>query len=127
MTDPFPSPDPDGEELSAAEHAEQMVFVVEDDPSMREALALLIRRAGWQPQTFGSAREFLAHRRVAVPSCLLLDVGLPDLHGLELQRRLGEQSANMPIIFVTGCADISTSVQAMKAGAVDFLMKPFSE
>jgi len=102
-----------------------IVFVVDDDISVREALEALIGEAGWRAVTFASAEEFLAHRREAVPSCLVLDVGLPELNGLELQKRITAR-AELPIIFITGNADIPMTVQAMKAGAIEFLTKPFS-
>jgi FixJ family two-component response regulator len=108
-------------------HAKPIVFVVDDDISVRESLELLICTAGWQPETFASAREFLSHPRVLAPSCLILDVALPDLNGLDLQRRVSVDRVDMPIIFITGYGDVPTSVQAMKAGAVEFLMKPFSD
>jgi len=100
------------------------VFVVDDDISVRESLELLIRSAGWQPETFQSAQDFLARRRETVPCCLVLDVTMPGLNGLELQQRLEERS-EMPIIFITGYGDVPMSVRAMKAGAVEFLTKPF--
>jgi FixJ family two-component response regulator len=103
------------------------VFVVDDDISVRESLELLIRSAGWQPFTFATAHEFLARPAIVAPSCLVLDVGLPDLNGLELQRRLGDHRMELPIIFITGGGDISRAVQAMKAGAVEFLTKPFGD
>ncbi|HTY84617.1 MAG TPA: response regulator transcription factor [Silvibacterium sp.] len=106
-------------------HATPIVFVVDDDISVRESLELLLRCEGWQPETFASAREFLAQPRPSVPSCLVLDLSLPDLNGLNLQRRLALERADMPIMFITGHGDVSTSVQAMKAGAVEFLTKPF--
>jgi FixJ family two-component response regulator len=102
------------------------VFIVEDDISMRESLEALIGTAGWQPQGFASAYEFLAHPRSLSPSCLVLDVSLPDLNGLELQRHLAAERGLLPIIFITGRGDIPMSVQAMKAGAVEFLTKPFT-
>jgi FixJ family two-component response regulator len=102
-----------------------IVFVVDDDISVRESLELLIKTAGWQPETFASGQDFLARPRATVPCCLLLDVALPGLNGLELQRQLAERT-EMPIIFVTGHGDVPTSVQAMKAGAVEFLTKPFN-
>ena len=102
-----------------------IVFVVDDDVSVRESLELLIRTAGWQPETFASAPAFLARPRPAVPCCLVLDVTLPGLSGLELQQRLVERT-DMPIIFITGHGDVPMSVQAMKAGAVEFLTKPFT-
>ena len=101
------------------------VFVVDDDISVRESLELLIKSAGWQPETFASAREFLARPRGAVPCCLVLDVTLPGLNGLELQQQLAERT-EMPIIFITGYGDVPMSVRAMKAGAVEFLTKPFN-
>jgi FixJ family two-component response regulator len=103
-----------------------MVFVVDDDISVRESLELLIRSADWQPETFVSAEQFLARPRVHVPSCLVLDVSLPDLNGLELQKRILNRT-DMPIIFITGYGDVPMTVEAMKAGAVEFLTKPFSE
>ena len=102
-----------------------VVFVVDDDVSVRESLELLITSAGWQPELFASASDFLARPPIAVPSCLVLDVSLPGLDGLELQRRLAGRK-EMPIVFITGQGDVPTSVQAMKAGAVEFLTKPFS-
>src|SRR5882757_1880223 len=104
-----------------------IVFVVDDDVSVRESLELLISCAGWQPETFASAREFLAHPRALAPSCLVLDVNLPDLNGLDLQKRVADDRIDMPIIFITGYGDVSMTVRAMKAGAVEFLMKPFSD
>jgi FixJ family two-component response regulator len=102
-----------------------IVFVVDSDPSVRESLELLIRAAGWQAETFASAKEFLARPRSVVPSCLVLDVTLPDLNGLELQERIASERTDMPIIFLTGNADIAMTVRAMKRGALDFLTKPF--
>ena len=104
-----------------------IVFVVDDDMSVRESLELLIQTAGWQAETFASAREFLARPRPLVPSCLVLDVSLPDLNGLDLQKRIGADRSDMPIIFITGHGDIPMSVRAMKAGAVEFLTKPFGD
>lgn len=104
-----------------------IVFVVDDDISVRESLELLIRTAGWQPETYASAQAFLDHLRVPVPSCLVLDVSLPDLTGLDLQQRLGNDRSDLPIIFITGHGDIPMTVQAMKAGAVEFLPKPFDD
>jgi FixJ family two-component response regulator len=103
-----------------------IVFVVDDDVSVRESLELLITTAGWQPETFASAQEFLSRPRLAVPCCLVLDVTLPGLNGLELQRQLAERK-DMPIIFITGHGDVPMTVQAMKAGAVEFLTKPFKD
>ena len=102
-----------------------MVFVVEDDPSVREALAGLIRSAGWNVEVYVSADEFLARPKADLPSCLVLDVGLPGLSGLELQSRMAELHQDIPIVFITGHGDIPMSVRAMKAGAVEFLTKPF--
>ena len=101
-----------------------IVFVVDDDISVRESLECLIANAGWRPELFSSAQEFLARPRPSSPSCLLLDIGLPDLNGLALQTRVAAER-QMPIIFITGRGDIRTSVQAMKAGAMEFLTKPF--
>ena len=100
-----------------------IVFVVDDDVSVRESLELLIKSAGWRAETFPTGQDFLSRPRVRVPSCLLLDVTLPGLNGLELQRQLVERT-DMPIIFITGHGDIPMTVQAMKAGAVEFLTKP---
>ena len=105
--------------------APPIVFVVDDDVSVRESLELLIRNEGWQAEMFQSAQEFLAHPRVIAPSCLVLDVTLPDLSGLDLQKRVLDRT-DMPIIFITGYGDVPMTVQAMKAGAVEFLTKPFS-
>lgn len=107
--------------------ATPVVFVVDDDFSTRDSLELLIRSQGWQPQTFTCAQEFLACPRVLAPSCLILDVYLPDLNGLDLQTRVAADRRDMPIIFITGYGDIPMSVQAMKAGAVEFLTKPFGD
>jgi FixJ family two-component response regulator len=108
-------------------HAAPIVFVVDDDISVRESLELLIRCEGWQPEIFASAQEFLDRPRDRVPSCLILDVSLPGLNGLELQRRVAVDRTNLPIIFITGYGDVPTTVQAMKAGAQEFLTKPFCE
>src|SRR6185436_12641068 len=102
------------------------VFVVDDDISVRESLELLIKAAGWRAETFATAQAFLARPRVTVPCCLVLDVSLPGLNGLELQQRLAERQ-EMPIIFITGYGDVPMSVRAMKAGAVEFLTKPFKD
>ena len=101
------------------------VYVVDDDDSIRDSLAFLIARAGWRAELFASATEFLAGPRPASPSCLVLDVGLPDLDGLELQQRIATERADIPIIFITARGDIPMTVRAMKAGAVEFLAKPF--
>src|SRR6185369_4331274 len=103
-----------------------IVFVVDDDVSVGESLELLIDVAGWQPETFASAEEFLAHPRALTPNCLVLDVSLPDLNGLDLQRLVADR-VEMPIIFITGYGDVPMTVRAMKAGAVEFLTKPFEE
>ena len=108
-------------------NATPIVFIVDDDVSVRESLELLIRCAGWRPETFASAHEFLARPRVDVPSCLVLDVSLPDLNGLDLQQRIAGDRTDLPIIFITGFGDIPMTVQAMKAGAVEFLTKPFGD
>jgi FixJ family two-component response regulator len=107
--------------------ATPIVFVVDDDISVRESLEALIRFVGWQPETFASAEEFLARPRPPVPSCLVLDVSLPDLNGLELQKLIAPDRIAMPIIFITGHGDVPMTVQAMKAGAVEFLTKPFDD
>jgi FixJ family two-component response regulator len=104
-----------------------MVFVVDDDVSVREGLGSLIRSARLKVQTFASAQEFLARPRADVPSCLVLDVRLPGLSGLDLQKRMAEVNIEIPIIFITGHGDVPTSVRAMKAGAVEFLTKPFDD
>jgi FixJ family two-component response regulator len=108
-------------------HATPIVFVVDDDVSVRESLESLISNAGWQPETFESAQEFLSRPRVLVPSCLVLDVTLPGLNGLDLQKRVAVDRTDMPIIFITGYGDVPMTVQAMKAGAVEFLTKPFGD
>jgi len=100
------------------------VFIVDDDVSVRESLELLVRNENWRPQTFACAQEFLNHPRTLVPSCLVLDISLPGLNGLELQNRLAVEHIDMPIIFITGYGDVPKSVQAMKAGAIEFLTKP---
>ena len=107
--------------------ATPIVFVVDDDISVRESLESLIRHAGWEPETFASAQEFLARPRASTPSCLILDVSLPDLNGLDLQKRIASDRMNMPIIFVTGYGDVPMTVKAMKAGAIEFLTKPFDD
>ena len=104
-----------------------IVFVVDDDISVRESLEALIRCAGWRAETFASAREFLARPRVPAPSCLICDVTLPDLNGLELQKVVAADGFDMPIVFITGYDDASVTTQAMKAGAVEFLTKPFGD
>ncbi len=118
---------PSQSKASPKSHATPIVFVVDDDISVRESLELLIRSEGWQPETFASAQEFLAHPRMLVPSCLVLDVSLPGLNGLDLQKRVAVERIEMPIIFITGHGNVPMTVQAMKAGAVEFLTKPFSD
>ena len=108
-------------------HLTPIVFVVDDDVSVRESLESLIRCAGWQPETFASAQEFLDHPRVHIPNCLVLDVSLPGLTGLDLQKLVAGERTDMPIIFITGHGDVPMTVQAMKAGAVEFLTKPFND
>ena len=107
--------------------ATAIVFVVDDDISVRESLEVLIRCEGWQSETFASAQEFLDRPRALVPSCLILDVSLPGLNGLDLQHRIAAERIDMPIIFITGHGNIPMTVRAMKAGAVEFLTKPFSD
>jgi FixJ family two-component response regulator len=104
-----------------------IVFVVDDDVSVRESLELLIRCQSWQPEIFASAQEFLKYPRVLVPNCLVLDVSLPGLNGLDLQRIVAGERTDMPIIFITGHGDVPMTVRAMKAGAVEFLTKPFND
>jgi FixJ family two-component response regulator len=104
-----------------------IVFVVDDDVSVRESLELLIRCEGWHPQTFASAQEFLDYPRVLISNCLILDVSLPGLNGLDLQSLVVGERTDMPIIFITGHGDVPMTVQAMKAGAVEFLTKPFND
>ena len=107
--------------------SDAIVFVIDDDESMREALKSLIRSVGLSIETFASAHEFLQSRRPDIPACLILDVRMPGLSGLDLQRELSEANINIPIIFITGHGDIPMSVRAMKAGAVEFLTKPFRD
>jgi len=107
--------------------ASSVVFVVDDDVSVRESLELMIRRAGWHPEIFSTAQEFLERPEVFVPSCLVLDVSLPGLSGLELQKRIAVERSVLPIIFITGYGDVPMTVRAMKAGATEFLTKPFSD
>ena len=117
----------DGVKSSAMSEGTPVVFVVDDDVSVRESLEMLICDAGWQPEGFETAQEFLRRERVLVPSCLVLDIALPGLNGLDLQKRLAADRRDMPIIFVTGYGDVAMTVQAMKAGAFDFLTKPFCD
>src|SRR6266571_513757 len=106
---------------------DRVVFVVDDDASLRESLKDLIQSVGLRVEAFASAQEFLRNNRPDVPTCLVLDVRLPDLSGLDLQKRMAEADMEIPIIFITGHGDIPMTVQAMKAGAVEFLTKPFRE
>jgi len=108
------------------EPSSSIVFVVDDDISVRESLEQLIKKHGWQPKTFSSAQEFLESPRVFVPNCLLLDISMPGLNGLDLQKRIAIERAEMPIIFITGCGDVPKSVEAMKGGAAEFLTKPLN-
>ncbi len=112
---------------STLSHGAPTVFVVDDDISVRESIELLVRSAGWQPETFESAQDFLRRPRVLVPSCLVLDVSLPDLSGLELQKCTAVDRPDIPIIFITGHGDVPMTVQAMKGGALEFLTKPFAD
>ena len=113
--------------VTAPKSKQPIVFVVDDDISVRESLEMLIKFAGWQPETFASAKDFLKQPPTSTPSCLVLDVSLPDLNGLELQKLIGSERIDMPIIFITGHGDVPMTVQAMKAGAVEFLTKPFDD
>lgn len=103
-----------------------VVFIVDDDVSVRESLEALVAEMGWQPKAFASAQAFLAQPPPTSPNCLVLDVSLPDLNGLEVQSRIAGERGDMPIIFITGHGDIPMTVLAMKAGAVEFLTKPFA-
>jgi FixJ family two-component response regulator len=105
--------------------ASPLVLVVDDDISMRESLLALIELAGWRVKTFATAREFLAYPQGDYPGCLILDIGLPDLNGLDLQKVITADRTHMPIIFLTGYGDVPKTVRAMKAGAVEFFTKPF--
>src|SRR5262245_11468707 len=113
-------------EPSRVPNATPIVFVVDGDASERESLEVLISDAGWQSETFESANGLLSRPRVVVPSCLILDITLPGSNGLDLQKRFAAERPDMPIIFITRHGDVSTAVRAMKAGAVEFLMKPFN-
>jgi FixJ family two-component response regulator len=115
-----------GYEMGALPMPTPIVFIVDDDVSVRESLELLVRNEKWKPEMFASAQEFLNHRRKLVPSCLVLDLSLPGLNGLELQQRLAVEHIDMPIIFITGYGDVPKTVQAMKAGALEFLTKPLN-
>ena len=121
-----PSTAAPGIEIVTMPDVRAIVFVVDDDISVRESLELLIKSGGWQPETFASAHDFLSRPRATVPCCLVLDVTLPGLNGLELQQQLAERT-EMPIIFITGYGDVPMTVRAMKAGAVEFLTKPFKD
>ena len=112
---------------AASSQVTPIVFVVDDDVSVRESLELLLRCAGWKPETFASAQDFLSRPKSDVPSCLVLDVSLPDLNGLDLQKRIAADRIDMPIIFITGYGDIPMTVRAMRGGAVEFLTKPFDD
>jgi FixJ family two-component response regulator len=114
-------------QTSNARDTNPIVFVVDDDVSVRESLTSLIEASGWRAETFDSARAFLARPRAYVPTCLVLDVALPDLSGLDLQQRVAVDRADMPVIFLTGHGDVSVTVRAMKAGALEFLTKPFRD
>lgn len=116
-----------GEPTHAMISTPPLVFIVDDDVSVRESLEALVECAGWAPETFASAHEFLARARPCAPCCLVLDVGLPDLNGLDLQKLIGMERTDMPIIFITGYGSVPMTVQAMKAGAVEFLTKPFDD
>jgi FixJ family two-component response regulator len=108
-------------------HVKPIVFIVDDDVSVRESLESLIRFAGWQPETFASAQAFLSRPPATTPSCLVLDIELPGVDGLELQERIAVDRSEMPIIFITGHADVPRTIRAMKGGAVEFLTKPFAD
>jgi FixJ family two-component response regulator len=112
---------------SPAPETPPVVFIVDDDVSVRESLELLVRAAGWEPQLFASAEDFLARPRLPTPSCLVLDVSLPALSGLDLQERIAGERTDLPIIFITGFGDIPKTVRAMKGGAVEFLTKPYPD
>ena len=113
--------------MSRSGQTNATVFVVDDDVSVRESLELLIGSAGWRVETFASAQEFLAQPRSTAPCCLVLDVSLPDLNGLELQERIAQERSELPIVFITGHGDVPMTVRAMKAGAIEFLTKPFND
>jgi FixJ family two-component response regulator len=113
-------------EVIAMADVTPVVFVVDDDISVRESLELLIKSVGWRVMTFAAASDFLSHPKAVVPSCLVLDVRIPGLNGLDLQQQIGDRS-EMPIIFITGYGDVPMTVQAMKAGAVEFLTKPLND
>jgi FixJ family two-component response regulator len=118
---------PESESSARSQGSMPVVYVVDDDVSVRESLELLIRTEGWRPETFASAQEFLVMPRAVVPNCLILDVSLPGINGLELQERIAAERTDMPIIFITGHGDVPMTVKAMKKGAVEFLTKPFKD
>jgi FixJ family two-component response regulator len=120
------APDPAARFSSMPDPA-SIVFIVDDDVSVRESLGALLQTAGWEARSFASAREFLACPPACGPSCLILDISLPDLNGLDVQNHIARERAAMPIIFITGYGDVPTTVRAMKAGAVEFLTKPFGD
>ena len=109
------------------QESDTTIAIVDDDPSVRKGLERLIRSAGWKTETFGSAQEFLTRARIDAPTCILLDLQLPGLSGLELQKQMTEAGVETPIVFLTGHGDIPASVRAMKAGAIEFLTKPVDE
>jgi len=111
--------------MDPGSEGDPVVFVVDDDVSVRESLELLIRTAGWVPRTFASARDFLSCAEISAPGCLILDVHLPDLDGLDLQERVAVERHELPVILITGYGDVPMAVRAMKAGAVEVLTKPF--
>ena len=113
--------------MQEPQESDALIAIVDDDPSARQGLQRLVRSVGWKAETFASAQEFLAHARIEPPSCVVLDLQLPGLSGLDLQKRMAEAGSETPIVFLTGHGDIPASVQAMKAGAVEFLTKPFDE
>jgi FixJ family two-component response regulator len=113
-------------EASPASHAKPIVFVVDDDVSVRESLELLIASAGWQPETFASAQAFLSRAPAATPACLVLDIELPGLDGLELQERIAVDRSERPIVFITGHDDVPETIRAINGGAVEFFTKPFA-
>jgi len=113
--------------MAPARDSDAVIAIVDDDASVREGLQSLMRSAGWKAETFASAQEFLARPGADVPGCLILDLQLPGLSGLDLQKRMAEAGLETPIVFLTGHGNIPASVQAMKAGAIEFLTKPFEE
>ena len=113
--------------MRESRESDPIIAIVDDDPSAREGLQSLIRSAGWRAETFASAQEFLGRPGVETPSCLILDLQLPGLSGLDLQKRMADVGLEIPIVFLTGHGNIPASVQAMKAGAVEFLTKPFDD